>query len=75
VLTLGSTEAVTQAVAAGLGLSVVSELAAADQLALGRIGVVRVAGLPARRALTRLRLIGREPSTAAQAFEALLEAE
>jgi DNA-binding transcriptional LysR family regulator len=75
VLTLGSTEAVTQAVAAGLGLSLVSELAAADQLALGRIGVVRVAGLPVRRALTRLRLAGREPSAAARAFEELLESE
>jgi DNA-binding transcriptional LysR family regulator len=62
-------------VAAGLGLSLVSELAAADQLALGRIGVVRVAGLPVRRALTRLRLAGREPSAAARAFEELLESE
>jgi len=75
VLTLGSTEAVTQAVAAGLGLSLVSELAAADQLALGRIGLVRAAGLPVRRALTRLRLAGREPSAAARAFEELLETE
>ena len=37
-LTLGSTEAVKEAVAAGLGLAVVSRAAAADQLALGPRG-------------------------------------
>jgi DNA-binding transcriptional LysR family regulator len=71
-LTLGSTEAVKQAVAAGLGLAVVSRAAAADQLALGRVGEVRVAGLVIRRTLTRLRLTGRRPSVAAAAFETLL---
>ena len=74
-LTLGSTAAVTQAVAAGLGLAIVSRLAAADQLALGRVALVRVPDLAMRRALTRLRLVGREPSAAAQAFDQLLEDE
>ncbi|WP_025410028.1 LysR substrate-binding domain-containing protein [Gemmatirosa kalamazoonensis] len=72
-LTLGSTAAVTQAVAAGLGLAIVSRLAAADQLALGRVALVRVPDLAMRRALTRLRLVGREPSAAARAFDELLE--
>lgn len=73
-LTLGSTEAVKEAVAAGLGLAIVSRAAAADELALGRVGAVRVAGLVIRRPLTRLRLEGRRPSAPAVAFEALLAA-
>ncbi len=71
-LTLGSTEGVKEAVAAGLGLAVVSRAAAADQLVLGRVGAVRVAGLVIRRPLTRLRLEGRRPGVPAVAFEALL---
>jgi DNA-binding transcriptional LysR family regulator len=72
VLTLDSTEAVKQAVAAGLGLSAVSRAAAADQLALGRVREVRVAGLAITRRLTLLRLAGRRASAPARAFEALL---
>lgn len=71
-LTLGSTEAVKQAVAAGLGLAVVSRDAAADQLALGRVGEVRVANLTIRRQLTLLRLSGVRASAPGAAFEALL---
>jgi DNA-binding transcriptional LysR family regulator len=71
-LTLGSTEAVKQAVAAGLGLAVISRAAAADQLTLGTVREVRVAGLAIRRQLTLLRLVGRAPSVPAVAFEALL---
>ena len=55
-LTLGSTEAVKQAAAAGLGLAVVSALAAADLVALGKLHRVVVDGLEIRRSLTRLRL-------------------
>lgn len=73
-LTLGSTEAVKQAVAAGLGLAVISRAAAADQLALGTVREVSVAGLAIRRQLTLLRLVGRSPSVPATAFEALLGA-
>ena len=72
VLTLDSTEAVKQAVAAGLGLSAVSRAAAADQLALERVREVRAAGLVIRRRLALLRLAGRRPSAPARAFEALL---
>jgi DNA-binding transcriptional LysR family regulator len=74
-LTLGSTEAVKQGVAAGLGLAVVSRAAAADQLALGRVGEVRVAGLTIRRQLTLLRLAGRRASATAAAVEARLQSE
>ncbi|HEY8311406.1 MAG TPA: LysR substrate-binding domain-containing protein, partial [Gemmatimonadaceae bacterium] len=69
---LGSTEAIKQAVAAGLGLAVVSRAAAADQLALGYIAVVRLGGNPIRRALTELRLAGRSPSATTIAFRTLL---
>jgi DNA-binding transcriptional LysR family regulator len=65
---LGSTEAIKQAVAAGLGLAVVSRAAAADQLALGYIAVVPLRSAAFRRALTELRLKGRSPSAAAAAF-------
>ena len=69
---LGSTEAIKQAVAAGLGLAVVSRASAVDQLALGYIAVVKLRGVTFRRALTELRLSGRSPSAAAAAFRALL---
>lgn len=69
---LGSTEAIKQAVAAGLGLAVVSLAAAADQLALGYITVVNLRGVQFRRALTELRLMGRSPSAPAAAFRDLL---
>ena len=71
---LGSTEAIKQAVAAGLGLAVVSRAAAADQLALGYIAVVRLRDVVFRRALNELRLNGRAPSAATSAFRILLAA-
>ena len=72
---MGSTEAIKQAVAAGLGLAVVSRAAAADQLALGYISVVRLRDVVFRRALNELRLNGRAPSAATSAFRALLATE
>jgi DNA-binding transcriptional LysR family regulator len=70
---VGGTEAIKQAVAAGLGLAIVSRAAADDQLALGRIAVIAVDGLLMRREFTELRLAGRMPSAAARAFEMLLD--
>lgn len=69
---LGSTEAITQAVAAKLGIAIVSRVAAADQIALGRLAVVRVPDLVIRRPLTELQLRNRTSSAAAAAFRALL---
>jgi DNA-binding transcriptional LysR family regulator len=71
-LTLASTEAVKQAVAAGLGMAIVSRSAASDQLALGRVVEVKVRGLSLRRAFTLLRLPARAPSAVGRAFEELL---
>lgn len=75
---LGSTEAIKQAVAAGLGLAVVSRAAAADQIALGSIAILPLesAGFrrDLRRMLTELRLDGRAPSAAAREFRAAMSA-
>lgn len=70
---LGSTEASKQAVAAGLGVAILSVAAAADQIALGRLRIVPMRGLSVRRTLTRLGLPGRQPSAAGAAFDALLD--
>jgi DNA-binding transcriptional LysR family regulator len=69
---LASTEAIKQAVAAGLGLAIVSRSAIEDQLALGRISIVPLSGVSLKRALTELRLIGRPPTAAAARFMELL---
>jgi DNA-binding transcriptional LysR family regulator len=69
---LGSTAAIVRAVAAGLGLAMLSRVSTADQIAFGRVAELRVAGLDVRRSLTRLRLRGAVPSAAAKAFEELL---
>lgn len=69
---LASTEAIKQAVAAGLGAAIVSRAAVADQVALGRLVARRIRGVPLSRTFTELRLIGRAASPAAAAFQALL---
>jgi DNA-binding transcriptional LysR family regulator len=69
---VGGTEAIKQAVAAGLGLAFVSRAAAADQLALGKIAVVLVNGLSIRRTLAQIKLRGRVTSASARELELLL---
>jgi molybdate transport repressor ModE-like protein len=59
-LELGSTSAIKAAVLAGQGVSVLSRLAAADELASGRLHKVPVTGLGLHR---QLRLIWREGTT------------
>jgi DNA-binding transcriptional LysR family regulator len=73
VMQLASTEAIKQAVAAGLGLAILSRFAVADQVALGRIAAVRVRGAVLRRSLSELRLVGRMPSPAAKEIRSLIE--
>jgi len=72
-LELGSNDSITQGVAAGLGVAFASAASAADQLALGRVAQVQVAGLSLHRTLSRLSVSGRRRSRAAAAFEAMLE--
>ena len=69
---VGGTEAIKQAVAAGLGLAIVSRAAAADQLALGRIAVLPIEGLTIRRTLAQIKLQGRAVTASARELEALL---
>jgi DNA-binding transcriptional LysR family regulator len=71
-LQLGSTEAIKQAVAAGLGLAFVSRFAVDEQVQLGRIAAVRVRESALRRMLTELRLRGRAEGPGAAAFRELL---
>ena len=73
-LELASTEAIKQAVAAGLGLAIVSRSAIGDQVALGRLSILPVRGISFARSLTELRFIGRSPSAAATVFRQLLRA-
>ena len=70
---VGGTEAIKQAVAAGLGLGIVSRAAARDQLSLGKLAILPVEGLVIRRMLTQIRLRGRSSTASARAFELLLE--
>jgi DNA-binding transcriptional LysR family regulator len=69
---VGGTEAIKQAVAAGLGLAIVSRAAAADQLALGKIAELPVAGLTIRRTLAQIKLQGRASTASARELESLL---
>ena len=71
-LQLGSTEAIKQAVAAGLGVAFVSRFAVEEQVKLGRIAAVRVREAALRRMLTELRLRGRAEGPGAVAFRELL---
>lgn len=73
ILEVGSTEAIKQIVAGGLGVAIVSAAAAADQIALGKLVVLRAEGFAVRRMLTRLRLPARQPSAPAAAFDLLLD--
>jgi len=72
---VGGTEAIKQGVAAGLGLAIVSRLAATDLLTLGRIAIIPVDGLVIRRTLWRLRLRRRVGgiSPASRELELLLD--
>src|SRR6185437_14216745 len=71
-LEIGSTEAIKQAVAAGLGVSIISTAAIADQLGLGRLKVVKMQDLRIERTLWQLKMPGRIDIPVAAAFERLL---
>lgn len=71
-MALGSTEAVKNAVAAGLGVAMVSKLTVELELATGRLRTVEVSDLKIRRALHLLRLHRKRQSPAIEAFATLL---
>jgi len=72
IMSLGSTEAIKRAVAAGIGVAIVSRLTVQQELQLGRLAVLRVPDLPIDRPLHRLTLRGRQPSQAVAAFMKML---
>ncbi|MEO8180864.1 MAG: LysR family transcriptional regulator [Deltaproteobacteria bacterium] len=74
VMSLGSTEAVKSAVAAGLGAAFVSRLTLDLELSSGLLRVLELEDFPLRRALSLLTLEGKPPSPAATEFLRLLQA-
>lgn len=71
-LVLGSTEALKEAVRAGLGVAWVPRVTAAHEIAAGDLAVVEVPGLAIQRAHAVLTPPGRAPSGAAAAFLEIL---
>jgi DNA-binding transcriptional LysR family regulator len=72
VMSLGSTEAVKNAVANGLGAALISRLTLDLDLASGRLVTLEVEDLRIRRELRLLTLEGKQPSPAAREFLRLL---
>ena len=72
VLTVDSTEAIKQAVMAGVGVALVSRLAVATEVAAGRLARVAVRGLSVRHPVYHVRRRDHAPSPAAAAFVRLL---
>ena len=72
VLTVDSTEAIKQAVMAGVGVALVSRLAVSAEVAAGRLVRVAVRGLAVRHPVYHVRRTDRSPAPAALAFVRLL---
>ncbi len=71
-MSLGSSEALKRAVAAGLGLAWISELTLDLELSAGPLRTVELTDLTIRRPLHRLLPLGREVSPSVKAFEEIL---
>jgi DNA-binding transcriptional LysR family regulator len=67
-LTLASTEAIKRAVAAGIGVAVVSSLSIQTELATGQLAILNVKNLLVRRPLHRLEVRGKTRNPATDAF-------
>ena len=74
VMSLGSTEAIKRAVAAGMGVAIVSRLAISAELQAGRLAIIPVADLPIRRPLHLQQLRGKDKSCLVREFLSILEA-
>jgi DNA-binding transcriptional LysR family regulator len=73
-LEIGSTEAIKQAVTAGLGISIVSAAAIDDQVAQRRLKSIAISGLSIDRQLWQLKIPSRLDAPAAVAFDQMLNA-
>jgi DNA-binding transcriptional LysR family regulator len=71
-LEIGSTEAIKQAVAGGLGVSIISSATTSDQVKLGRLKIVPMQDLRIDRTLWQLKAPGRIEIPAATAFERII---
>ena len=69
---MNSTEAIKQAVAGGLGVSIISSVTTSDQVKLGRLKVVAMRDLRIERTLWQLKVPGRIEIPAASAFERMI---
>jgi DNA-binding transcriptional LysR family regulator len=65
---LGHTEAIKQAVMAGLGVAFLSVYAISGEVATGRLSALRIRGLPIRRHFHVIHSDGRPPGASARAF-------
>jgi len=72
VMSLGSIEAIKRAVAAGIGVAVVSTLTVTLEVKTGTLAILRVKDMKVRRPLHVLRLRGRHMTRATQAFREAL---
>jgi DNA-binding transcriptional LysR family regulator len=72
---LGHTEAIKQGVMAGLGVAILSIHTVGTERRAGRLGVVRLKGLPLRRHFHVIRHEAKRISPAARAFIDLLQSE
>lgn len=71
-LEIGSTEAIKQAVAAGVGVAIVSMATIDDQVRLGKLKVIPIKGVHIERTLWQLKSPGRLEVPAAVAFEGII---
>ncbi|MBR0933761.1 LysR family transcriptional regulator [Bradyrhizobium jicamae] len=71
-LEIGSTEAIKQAVAAGVGVAIVSTATSDDQVRLGKLRVIPIKGTRIERMLWQLKSSGRLDVPAAVAFEGII---
>jgi DNA-binding transcriptional LysR family regulator len=72
-LEIGSTAAIKQVVAAGLGVSIVSGVSVRDQVQLGHLKIIAMRDVKIERNLWKLKLPGRVAMPAARAFENMLD--
>jgi DNA-binding transcriptional LysR family regulator len=73
ILSVPSTEAIKKAVAAGLGVAIVSRLSVDLELVAKRLAVLPVKGLSIERVFHRLSVPGRKPGSATSAFLDVLQ--
>ncbi len=72
---MGTTEAIKQGIKAGLGVSMISALALADEYKAGSIRTVAIDGLTIRRHFSLIRHTSRTLSPLAQTFETFLHSQ